>query len=66
MSYSWSDDRLNFTGHNSESAPSFTWKCKFYVLCEKSPFIWMPSFDYAAPNSVKKSISDNFMTIQKV
>ena len=72
MSYSWHDDRINFTGVGNLSAPSYTWinNCEFFwFVChlEKSPpIIWMPHFGYATPNSVEKSIPEEFMTIQKV
>ena len=78
MSSSWNDDRLNFTGDGKLSAPTVTrnLKCQikgnFLGWCWKwgyetsPPFIWMPSFDYATPNSVEKSISEDFMTIQNV
>ena len=77
MSYSWYDDRINFTGHGNLSAPmhmkkkkcDYYWKGKGY-WCHgyeiTPPLIWMPTFDYATPNSVEKSTLEDFMTIQKV
>ena len=76
MSSSWNDDRLNFTGDGKLSAPTIRRKLKCQIKghiwgClkwgfETSHLLWMPSFDYASPNSVEKSISEDFMTIQKV
>ena len=71
MSYSWYDDRINFTGDGNLSAPMNTRKKKcLYHVCYGykiiPPLIWIPTIEYTTPNSVEKSTLEDFMTIQKV
>ena len=76
ISYSWSDDRLYFTGEKELEVPAFEWldlsDCWNKLFCLPQdhdyemipPPIWIPSFQFWPPAS--EEVLDDFMTIQNV
>ena len=73
--YSWSDDRLDFTGENELEVPAFEWLdssdcfekfCMHHDYEMLPPPIWIPSFQFLPPASDEDFSLDDFMTIQNV
>ena len=73
--YSWSDERLDFTGENELEVPAFEWLdssdcfekfCMHHDYEMLPPPIWIPSFQFLPPANDKNFSLDDFMTIQNV
>ena len=73
--YSWSDERLDFTGENELEVPAFEWLdssdcfekfCMHHDYEMLPPPIWIPSFQFLPPANDENSSLDDFMTIQNV
>ena len=73
--YSWSDERLDFTGENELEVPAFEWLdssdcfekfCMHHDYEMLPPPIWIPSFQFLPQANDEGFSLDDFMTIQNV
>jgi hypothetical protein len=73
ISYSWFDERLDFTGENELEVPAFEWLDSSDSMIPwvhdyemLPPPIWIPSFQFLPPANDEDFSLDDFMTIQNV